>query len=331
MSISLVILFAFCISVGSSLKPTVFPSKSFNVTKDVNVLHNAMKGIGTDEGAIINILTKRSMNQRLRIAEIYSYQRAKSLDFVSQLKDELSGDFKKLVVALMTPPLVYYAEEMHDAMDGLGTDEDAIVEILCTLNNNEIKEMTTFYENLYSRSLKSDIQDDTSSDFQELLLSLLMANREIENKVENDAAVSDAWSFSGYYEEQWIPKEIIFKNIICYRSYPQLRQTFIEFFNLCNYDIEKRIQEMGFSRDFEKGLLQIVKRAKSKSGFFADRLYNNMNDPRTLTRIIVSRSEIDLGDIKQEFKKRYGKELETLIHENTSGDYRDCLLALVST
>ncbi|XP_014218365.1 annexin B9-like [Copidosoma floridanum] len=331
MTLSMVILFAFCIGVGSSLKPTVFPSKSFNVIEDVRILYHAMMGIGTDEGAIINILTKRSIKQRLRIAEIYSYQRAKSLDFVSQLKEELSGDFKNLIVALMTPPLTYYAKEMYNAMDGLGTDEDTIVEILCTLNNSEIKTMATVYEKLYSRSLQNDIIGDTSGYFQSLLLTLLQAERDQSQNISYNLAKNYALELNGCMEWLPIPTESTFQNILCNRSYPQLREIFIEYLYLCRFDIEKRIENIDYQTDFKRGLLQIVKRAKSKTGFFADRLYNNMNDPRTMTRIIVSRSEIDLADIKEEFKKCYGTELETMIDKSTSGDYRDCLLALVST
>lgn len=53
------------------LQPTVFPAEDFDAEADAKALKAAFKGFGTDEDAVIEIITKRSNEQRQQIASVF--------------------------------------------------------------------------------------------------------------------------------------------------------------------------------------------------------------------------------------------------------------------
>ncbi|XP_057272329.1 annexin A11 isoform X3 [Pezoporus wallicus] len=308
---------------------TITEAPGFDPLKDAEVLRKAMKGLGTDEQAIIDCLGSRSNKQRQQI--ILSFKTAYGKDLIKDLKSELSGNFEKTILAMMKTPVMLDAYEIKEAIKGIGTDENCLIEILASRSNEHIQELNRVYKTEFKKTLEEAIKSDTSGHFQRLLISLSQGNRDESTSVDMALVQKDVQELYAAGENRLGTDESKFNAILCARSRAHLRAVFSEYQRMCNRDIENSIcREM--SGDLEKGMLAVVKCLKNTPAFFAERLQKAMKGAgtkdRTLIRIMVSRSEVDLLDIRAEYKRMYGRSLYADITGDTSGDYRKILLKL---
>ncbi|KAM5281033.1 annexin A13 [Ctenodactylus gundi] len=300
------------------------------VDRDAKKLYKACKGMGTDEAAIIEILSSRTSDQRQQIKKKYKAKYGKDLEEV--LKSELSGNFEKTALALLDRPSEYAARELQKAMKGLGTDEAVLIEVLCTRTNKEISAINEAYQRLFNRSLESDVKGDTSGNLQKILVSLLQASRDEGDDVDKDLAGRDAKDLYDAGEGRWGTDELAFNEVLAKRNYKQLRATFEAYQILIGKDMEEAI-EAETSGDLQKAYLTLVRCARDREGYFADLLYKAMKgmgtDEETLIRIIVTRAEVDLQGIKAKFQEKYQKSLTDMVSSDTSGDFQKLLVALL--
>uniref|UniRef100_A0A6I8SRC9 Annexin n=1 Tax=Xenopus tropicalis TaxID=8364 RepID=A0A6I8SRC9_XENTR len=316
-------------SYGKVTRGTITDAANFDALRDAEVLRKAMKGFGTDEQAIIECLGSRSNKQRQQIS--LSFKTAYGKDLIKDLKSELSGNFEKTILAMMKTPTLYDAHEIHEAIKGAGTDEECLIEILASRSNAAVHEICNAYKTEYKKTLEQAIKSDTSGHFLRLLVSLAQGNRDESNNVDMALVQRDVQELYAAGENRLGTDESKFNAILCTRSRAHLNAVFSEYQRMCNRDIEKSIcREM--SGNLENGMLAVVKCLKNTPAFFAERLYKSMKGAgtkdKTLIRIMVSRSEVDLLDIRSEYKRMYGRSLYTDITGDTSGDYRKILLKL---
>lgn len=308
---------------------TIFSNPDFDPEVSARDLRKSMKGLGTDEEAIIKVLVNHDKRQRLEIES--TYKTIFGRDLIEDLKAELGGNFEDAVIAMMTPMFTFLARELSKAIKGAGTDEGALVEIICTKNNDEIQILKETYKEETGRELEDDIVNDTSGHFRRLLVSQLNGKRE-DYDVEPDRAEDDAQRIYDGGQGQFGTDESAFYSVLCLRSFPQLRCTFEKYRDIAGISIEEAItnETSGFLRE---GLLAIVKYVKDREMYYADRLYNSMKgagtDDCTLIRIIVTHSEDDLANIAQVFADVYGQPLVDFINADCSGEYRRLLVAII--
>jgi len=311
--------------------PTVHPTVSFEALKDAEALHKAMKGLGTNEKTLIAVMCHRSNDQRQAIKEAFITCYGKELK--SELKKELSGDFERLMLALLTPWADFMAKEIHDAVDGAGTNEKKLIEILCSSTNQEIRRITAAYEQLHSKGIEAAIKGDVSGDFKRLLICLLQAQRcEEEIHISAEAAAEDADRLLKAGEDKRGTDECEFISILSSRSFAHLNRVSDDYERLRGHSLKEAIKAE-FSGSIATALITILQCAKNRPAFFAECLHHTMvglgTRDRDLIRIIVSRSEIDLANVRNEYENKYNKTLASDVKKDTSGDYRETLLALI--
>ncbi|XP_023685519.2 annexin A5-like [Paramormyrops kingsleyae] len=306
---------------------TVKPFANFNASHDADVFYKAMKGLGTDEDAILTLIAARNNSQRQQIKLAYKSTYGK--DLVDDLKSELGGKFETLIVALMTPPVSYDIYELRNAIKGAGTDEKVLIEILASRMASQIKEIATAYKSEYGSSLEDDITGDSSGHFMRLMVILLQANRQ--QGVDQGAIKTDAEGLFAAGEQKFGTEEETFITILGNRSAAHLNKVFDEYRKLSGFEIEESVQRET-SGSLEELLLAVVKCARSVPAYFAESLYYGLKgagtDDHTLIRILVSRSEVDMLDIRAQFRKMFATSLYSMIKNDTSGDYRKTLLLL---
>jgi hypothetical protein len=71
-----------------------------------------------------------------------SYKR----DMVEDIRDDTSGYFREILEALILPPRDFDAISLHKAIDGLGTDDSTVIEIMCTRTAAELNQIKLAYQ-----------------------------------------------------------------------------------------------------------------------------------------------------------------------------------------
>ena len=298
---------------------------------DAEALRNAMKGFGTDESTLIKLVANRSNAQRQQIKA--SYKALFGRDLIEDLKKELHGKFEDAMVALFTEPVEYDADQLREAMKGAGTNEDTLIEILASRHPNHLQLVKQKYKEKYKRDLEADVKSETHGTLQHLLISLLQGSRKVNPNPNPNQMAQIAQEIYQAGEAKLGTDESIFNKYFATLSPHELAAMSQAYHKLTGHTILDAIDKE-FHGNSKKALRSIVYATLSPSEYFATRVNDAIKGWGTqdhlLIRVLITRDEIDMPQIKQYYKQLYGKDMVAAVKSDISGDYQKLMIELCS-
>lgn len=134
-----------------------------------------MKGFGTDEATLINVLHNKGPLQIEVLRQAFSDLFKRKL--LADVESETSSYFREGLAAIIRGPLMQDCHLLYTGMDGIGTKEKYLTEVLMGRSNADINAIKSMYQRRYKRSLAGDLKGDLSMKTEDHFLMVLEANR----------------------------------------------------------------------------------------------------------------------------------------------------------
>ena len=305
-------------SVGPGGTPTVVAIGDFSVKADVEII---LKSLKSKNVAGMLLLGKRSWQQRLEIAKVYKDLCKKELE--NSIDLAFTGPFAKTMIRLIKHPLEVAARDINAAVKS--SDEQCLIEIICTLQPSEMQQMKEFYLKTHGVALAKELESD--SVLRKFLVNLVTKGKKDKNitDVAEDASnvrrfleKSDSNGLALFFVSKMHSLKHLEGVVKCYKQ---------QFETEISDDIRKH-----FSGDIQVAVETLVSYCSDRSKYYAELLKSYIDDDgnqKSISRLVVSRCEIDLGDVKVEFQKLFENELFDSVSSLEPDDFRQIIACLV--
>ena len=153
---------------------------------DAYCLNGAMKGLGTKEGVLTEIIGSRTPQELQAIKQVYAANYGELLE--NHVASDTSGDYQKLLLALLQgqrrtgaqPDMAGCQQDaaaLYQAGEGKwGTDENTFIRIFSTRSPAELGLINQYYKQNAGKGLLGAINSEFSGDTKDLLDTVVRAN-----------------------------------------------------------------------------------------------------------------------------------------------------------
>lgn len=275
------------------------------------------------EEAILDIVMNTDCQKRLEICKYFGETYGK--DLYSEMKGSLSGHFKEVAIHLFLPYFELVAKFLKKGLRGFSTDETIVFETLSIHNQDELRHIEEAYKKEAGKDLNKEIEKNFSGAMKKNLLNLLYTPRRQNPNPDPGECERLAGSLIEAGEANWVGNENIFKDIFVIRS-PE------ELVLISRYYMQKTgnnildVIEKKFSAKNKNLLREILYNNIIPHELFAEKIYLAIKglgtDNTSLNRVLVSRCQVDMADIRDVYQFKYKVSMIDDIIGDTSGNYQ---------
>lgn len=307
-------------------------------------LHKALTSDPIHCSHLINVVKTTNNLERQFIRENYfKMYRHELMEDLKSLRQIEGKSFECLMIGLFRSPTEFDSYEIYEAVDGVGTNEEILSEILATRESYKISEIKKFYEFIFSNKLEEVIEEEKlSKDYYNFILKLLenkrrnsisdVNNNNFEKELNNlcNMKIEKTKKMTNEKKADFLSKITL---ILTQENPLNLKQLKEAFQKKNSMSIEEFINKE-FDNPIRAVLLYTLSGHIDYVEFYAKRLMNAMigekKDNKKIVRSMVSIYPINMVKFRKFIESEFKTNLDDLISKNTKGYFKELLLVVAN-
>lgn len=296
-----------------------------------------MKGIGCDERSLIRVFADPKYQTPWLFQQLWNeYDIRFKRNLEEDIKQETRGDFEDALVALIEGPLHHDVSTLDKALNRLGTDEEALMDVLLCRSNADIQAIAAAYRHAKGKDLLTTIKDDVSEELFRLYNMVLSGTR-AEDAVRVDPVDIDhnITELQRATEGTIGNNAIVVAQIFTSANNAQLQAMCIAYQQKYRRSLQEVI-EKEFRGDMEDALLCMLTSATEEGGkadadALRAALSKTLKNKRAITYRVLKLfwgDKVRLYNAKTAYQRLYRKTLAMELKDSLSGDYGNLMSAL---
>ncbi|KAI0134836.1 Annexin [Daldinia grandis] len=149
-----------------------------DTSADIEVIHEAMRDIGCNTEALVRAFTSSKYEIPWAMAQLTTnYNKRFTRDLAKDIESETHGRVKAVFLTLIQGPLGQDVRVLIVALDRVGTDDDALMDVLLCRSNADIRAISAEYKRIKGSELLVDIRSHVDDMMSRLYCMVLSATR----------------------------------------------------------------------------------------------------------------------------------------------------------